>query len=122
MAEIAGHKCLGVVCLRTTVVGRSKVSHNLVVSLEELHKVVESCMTEIEAGSGSRIVVAFDCMIETATAASLRAAHTGLRVEDCIVYVLFRWVGMRLGGLIQSIHPVDHYETNIHKCFLAVQC
>jgi len=59
MAEIAGHKCLGVVCLRTTVVGRSKVSHNLVVSLEELHKVVESCMTEIEAGSGSRIVVAF---------------------------------------------------------------
>ena len=122
MAEIAGHKCLGVVCLRTTVVGRSKVSHNLVVSLEELHKVVESCMTEIEAGSGSRTVVVVDCMTEIEIEASLRAGNIDLAAEGCTVYVLFRWVGMRLGGLIQSIHPVDHYETNIHKCFLAVQC
>jgi len=64
MAEIADHKCLGVVRLRKVVVERSKACHSLVVSLGVLRKVVESCMIEIEAGSGSRVVVAVGCTAE----------------------------------------------------------
>jgi len=122
MAEIAAHRCLGVVYHRMVVVGRLKGYHNRVVSLEGLHKVVESYMTEIEAGSGSRTVVVVDCMTEVEIEANLRAGHIDLTVEGCIVYGLFRWVGMNLGELIQSIRPVGHYETNIHKRLLAVKC
>ena len=120
MAEIAGHRCPGVVRLRTVVVAHSREYHNPVVRLEEPHKVVESCTTAIEAGSGSRTAVVVDCMTETEIGVSLRAGHIDSTAEDCIAYALFRWVGMNLGELIQSIRPVAHFETSIHKSFLAV--
>lgn len=117
MAEIAGRRCLGVACLRTGIVGSLKEYHNLPASLGGLHKVAESYMTE--ADSGSRTAVAVECMTGTEIGANLRAGHIDSTAEGCTVYVLFRWVGMNLGALIQSIRPVGHYETNIHKRFLA---
>jgi len=89
MVEIAGHRCPGVVRLRTVVVGHLKEYHNLVVRLEGRHKVVESCTTEMEAGSGSKTAEVVDCMTETEIGASLRAGHIDSTAEDCIAYALF---------------------------------
>jgi hypothetical protein len=123
MTEIADHKCLGAGPLRMAVVEYLLLCHKLAVSLEVLRKeVVESCMIEIEVGSGRRMVVKAGCMIETGTGLDSRPEHTGLEGEGCIVYGWFRWVDTKLGVLIQSIHPVALHEKNIHKRVPATNC
>jgi hypothetical protein len=92
------HKYLGVGCLRRVAVGRLKASRKLAASFGvALRKeYVVSCRTEVEVGSGSRSVVAVDCMM------------------------LLRSVDRRLVVLNQNSHPVAHYEMNSHKRLPAI--